>query len=469
MVMLRQPSVRAPNRRRRLQTLSERKINKSRVTQLEKDKKLIISAMKRKMQFSRRTGRPVDRPGEQLVEIPLAIADNNGNPLKGQKSYTTYLESRYKQANVFFTELPFQPECSILEGMFLINTTPLGSHKCMSDYGRFLFTRFIRSQFGRGCSEVHVIFDNPGRQPSTPKYFEHMRRDTSAVLSIDHHCGPMNNTTVVPKQWREDLLNCRDCKRNLVKYLTQYFLLHGHTHMHENETLYVAGGFDEPITDTAWYTRVEEGRGVKQPDPAYKCNAEETDTRIWLHVKNTAYKRILVVSPDTDIYHIGLPLQRLCKEVVVQVSPINSRELKYLHMTALSKALLNDPDLAHIEPRELFQVFQTLYVCSGCDYTSFFHQIGKATFLRHFFQHANFITGKDIEGKGTLAEIGNEYQKGFLAFLRLIGSVYFKKHATCFETPTPASHFAKFVTATCTRTEQHNRLRIFGKQLDLRQ
>jgi hypothetical protein len=103
------------------------------------------------------------------------------------------------------------------------------------------------------------------------------------------------------------------------------------------------------------------------------------------------------------------------------------------------------------------QVFQTLYVCSGCDYTSFFHQIGKATFLRHFFQHANFITGKDIEGKGTLAEIGNEYQKGFLAFLRLIGSVYFKKHATCFETPTPASHFSKFVTATCTCTEQHTK------------
>ena len=141
-----------------------------------------------------------------------------------------------------------------------------------------------------------------------------------------------------------------------MKYLTQYFLLHGHTHMHENETLYVAGGFDEPITDTAWYTRVEEGRGVKQPDPAGICNAEETDTRIWLHVKNTAYKRILVVSPDTDIYHIGLPLQQLCKEVVVQVSPINSQELKYRHMTALSKVLLNDPDLAHIEPRELLQL-----------------------------------------------------------------------------------------------------------------
>ena len=64
-VILKQPSVHAPNRRRRLQTFSERKVTKSRVTQLEKDKKLVMSAMKKKMQFSRRTGRPIEKPGEQ--------------------------------------------------------------------------------------------------------------------------------------------------------------------------------------------------------------------------------------------------------------------------------------------------------------------------------------------------------------------------------------------------------------------
>ena len=35
--MLKQPSVRVPNRRRRLQTFSDKKVNKSRVTKLEKD------------------------------------------------------------------------------------------------------------------------------------------------------------------------------------------------------------------------------------------------------------------------------------------------------------------------------------------------------------------------------------------------------------------------------------------------
>ena len=169
--------MKAPNRKRRLQTLSEKKITKSRVTKLEKDKKLIITAMKRKMQFSRRTGIPIEKPGEQLIELPLAISDSEGNPLKGQKSYAThYFESRYKDAkpSVFLGHMPWRPECCMLEGIFLINTTPLGSQKTMLDYAKFLFTRFIEVQFKRGCKEVHVIFDNPGKIQNTPKYFEQL-------------------------------------------------------------------------------------------------------------------------------------------------------------------------------------------------------------------------------------------------------------------------------------------------------
>ena len=84
-VILKQPSVHAPNRKRRLQTFSKRKVAKSRVTQLERDKVMLV-AMNKKMQFSQRTGRSVEKRGEQLIELPLAITDNTGKPLKGQKS-----------------------------------------------------------------------------------------------------------------------------------------------------------------------------------------------------------------------------------------------------------------------------------------------------------------------------------------------------------------------------------------------
>ena len=41
------------------------------------------------MQFSQRTQWPFEKHREQLTELPQAISDNTGNPLKGQRSYTT--------------------------------------------------------------------------------------------------------------------------------------------------------------------------------------------------------------------------------------------------------------------------------------------------------------------------------------------------------------------------------------------
>ena len=244
-VILKQPSVNAPNRKKRLQTFSERKVNKRALSQAEKDKKLILAAMKRKIQFSKRTGKPIETTGEQLVEYPLAIADNTGHPLKGQKSYTTRsLETRYKAAHpqVFVNSLPWMPQCSVLEGMFLINTVPLGTHKTLADYARFLMTRYIMTQFNKGSHEVHVIFDNPGRLPNTPKSFEHARRDKTAKVGDNHHCDEMISTTAIPKRWRENLLHCRTCKRALVKFLTQYILKNISIYLQQNQTLYIAGG-----------------------------------------------------------------------------------------------------------------------------------------------------------------------------------------------------------------------------------
>ncbi len=64
-----------------------------------------------------------------------------------------------------------------------------------------------------------------------------------------------------------------------------------------------------------------------------------------------------------------------------------------------------------------------LYICSGCDYISSGHQ-GKPIFNR-FFQHANFVNGQQMEG--SLSDI-YDTENGYLAFLRLIGTLYFKKH-----------------------------------------
>ena len=69
----------------------------------------------------------------------------------------------------------------------MLNTTPLGSHRTLADYARFLITRFIVPQFTRGSREVYVIFDNPGRLQEIPKQFERRRRDHSATVVTAMH------------------------------------------------------------------------------------------------------------------------------------------------------------------------------------------------------------------------------------------------------------------------------------------
>ena len=416
--ILKQPSTKAPNRKRHLQTFSVGQRNTRKVSQLEKDKKLILSAMKKKMLYSQRTGRPVDKPGEQLIELPLAISDSDGKPLKGQKSYTTKtLESRYKDP-VFTSELPWRPQCCLVEGMFLINTTPLGSQKTLADYGKFLIRRYLLTEFHRGSEEVHVIFDNPGRLENTPKYFEHMRRDATCKISTNHCCDDLEATThITSRNWRENFLHCRLCKRNLVKFLGNFFLKHIGANLQPHQSLYVAGAFDGAIVDSAWFVR---GRSTAQPDPSFTCNGEETDTRLWLHAKQTVCSRILIISPDTDVYHIGLPLRCTTdKQITVQVSAVSSRQIKLVNLTELVSALKRDPDLAGIDPHLLPQILQTLYALSGCDYISFFSRIGKATFFRYFFQYSSFITtGDQSNTPGSLANtaLNDDCDTGFLAF-----------------------------------------------------
>lgn len=220
-----------------------------------------------------------------------------------------------------------------------------------------------------------------------------------------------------------ELIKCQECKRSLVKFLSTYFL-NIQTHLLPQQTLGVVGGFDSPIIGTAWFVT---GNQKAQPNPQFTSNTEETDTRLWLHICRTRYSRIFIMSPDTHMYNIGLPLDsKQRKEIVVQISRVSSRELKLLKLRSLLSALQNDPDLAHIEPAILPQVSQALYVSTWCDYVSFFSQMGKLHFYGTSIGTLRSITGRsNVHTPGTLADTGiegGEYIRGFLAFMRLVGT-----------------------------------------------
>ena len=78
------------------------------------------------------------------------------------------------------------------------------------------------------------------------------------------------------------------------------------------------------------------------------CNAEESDTRLWQYVVHSAGNKKLFFSPDTDVYHIGRPLEfQKGYDIYVQLSSMPSPELKLL-FNSLFLSLATDPDLAMV-------------------------------------------------------------------------------------------------------------------------
>ena len=65
------------------------------------------------------------------------------------------------------------------------------------------------------------------------------------------------------------------------------------------------------------------------------------------------------MSPDTDTYHIGLTQDIPGKHIVVEISPIASRE-KILDLTVLKEVFVNDPHICTIQSETLFQSLQTV-------------------------------------------------------------------------------------------------------------
>ena len=227
--VLRKPSVKPPQHRKRLLTFTEKRSLRKKVSAIEKERNLQIECWKKRVAFSTSTGIPMQGIYVQCIELPRAIATSDGAPNKGTKSNTTNcLEKRYQHSTppVILTSLDSQwyPDSVIMEGMFLINIKPWAAHNCLGEYANFLLKQHIHPYFRGGSSEVHLLFDDPERQGQSPKFFERQHRNKSNPVPDDHYCTEFTSDMVIPPKWRDDVLNCRKCKRNLVHFLSTYFL-----------------------------------------------------------------------------------------------------------------------------------------------------------------------------------------------------------------------------------------------------
>ena len=307
----------------------------------------------------------------------------------------------------------------------------------MKEYATYLFQRFLGLYIHIGVAELHIIFDSPNRSEVHQKDIERERRDVPADSNHEHIV--FHNEMKIPNKWR-DVIGCRSCKQSFVNYLGTCFLELGPSFLGGDQRLFVAGGSTALDRDTCWYTSKE---AIEKVAVQFTSNAEEADTRVWLLAAHSYGTRKIIYSPDTDVYHIGLLNIQSQNEVFVQLNMLG-KDFKFVNINALSEYMKNDNDLHEIDQLQINKIFTTLYVVTGCDFTSFFVGLSKGSFAKTLLAYPKlFITGNTKFAPGTLA-CHNPDGKGLLVCMRLVASTYFNKHRQAFSGMDPPGLYLSF-------------------------
>lgn len=160
------PSTNAPLRKKRLQTFTTSEVQKRKITLVEKERKISQRFLKRQLAWmAEKDISPKNAKGlfASISSLPRALIGKDGLPYKANKSKTTsYLERRYKDLPVIRKSLPWAPTTVILEGMFLIQTTPLPENENMRDYARMLFDNCVKKYLNTNVLEIHTVFETLG-------------------------------------------------------------------------------------------------------------------------------------------------------------------------------------------------------------------------------------------------------------------------------------------------------------------
>lgn len=221
-------STEAPVRQKRLCTFTVNPTQKQRIKQADRERKLYQRYLKRSLAWVAEhgmSGTDMESLFGPIQAVPRALVDADSLPYKANKSATTaHLGHRYQNPPAIINTLPsgWVPDTVILEGMFLIQTSPLPTMSCMEDYVKLLLARFVCPHFTAGAKEVHVVFDCPGSLPETLKELEQRQRD-KGVDSTTHHCTSFSGDLMLPSKWRS-VLGCRACKKELTRYVADEML-----------------------------------------------------------------------------------------------------------------------------------------------------------------------------------------------------------------------------------------------------
>ena len=218
-----------------------------------------------------------------------------------------------------------------------------------------------------------------------------------------------------------------------MNFLSEQFIKLGYRLLHNRQTLIVSGGFKQAGMANA-VVRSEEEQEFNFR--AYCNNHVEADSMVFLHAVNCSHSNapIVIFSIDSDILFIGLSF--VCKypdrHFIVHYKA-SAGANKYVDLNKLLDLMSINSALCTFDKCQIADELQALYVCSGCDYVSFFNHYSKNTFFDAYFDYVDFISAESTYS-GRLSQADErDWALGFRAFCRLVGCVFLTKCSTSFQ------------------------------------
>ena len=346
-----------------LHTFAKQKVTMRKLTDAERQKKFVSLCLRKRLMAQCQQPTTMLSTIDQYLELPRAITDANGLPYKSdKKNARDFLHNRY---DILLPYLPINwfPDAIIIEGMFMIQSIPFPGCT-MKQYTAFLLDKYARYYINQGVAEIHIVFDHANRQHDHPKQIERQRRNATCI----HNHTLFHDSLKAPSKWC-DHLECTVCKRRIINYTGYSILQMAPSLVAGTQKIIVSGFADGNDQDKAFFSTATT---MKVYDPTLTCNAEEADTRLWLHVIKSVGQKKLIYSPDTDTLFIGMGIvNTITTNVVIQISK-EATNKKFIHLNTVVTAIHEDVDLQPIPQEDRTKVLQSLFVVSGSDFTSFF-------------------------------------------------------------------------------------------------
>lgn len=315
-----------------------------------------------------------------LSPFPLSLTTYNGSLVKTNKANLLHAIEALSIDHI--VDIP-EHGIFVIDGMAMIqqfDIKKMEGPRTFLQLAHVVLKRLVKKALHNKANAIHFVVD---RYPSVSiKNAERSRRAACGTQQIRIFGQPL------PQQWKK-FLNDGKNKEALVAYFYQ--------------------AWGKMLSSDLQGVKVYLAHGMKchafqintSPNELVKCeevislnsNHEEADTRMFLHAayESAANSDVIICSPDTDVFIIGLTLQHLINAKLFFNTGRGSN-LRTISFASLSQNISS----------EVCGALIGLHCFTGCDSTSAFYGKGKKKALKLLLSNKEFCAtfkrlGEDFE------------------------------------------------------------------------